>query len=138
MENLKSITKILMDVDDNLCATEIAAEKSRFQSTQLCEGFSTQVTEHQKIYEWDRCRITSEILFDYVLEIEKRLKTIRKSYNVLWNKTQKCEIETVQKSECGDTETDYKEKIKQLVEVMDKGDLRRLWLIGVTMATCKE
>lgn len=35
-------------------------------------------------------------------------------------------------------ETVYKEKIKQLVEVMDKGDLRRLWLIGVTMANCKE
>ena len=35
-------------------------------------------------------------------------------------------------------ETVYKEKIKQLVEVMDKEDLRRLWLIGVTMANCKE
>lgn len=138
MENLKSITKILIDVDDNLCAAEIAAEKSKFQSTQLCEGFSTQATEHQKIYEWNRYRITSEILFDYVLETEKRLKTIRESYNVLWNKTQKCEIGTAQKQEYGDTEIGYKEKIKQLMEMMNKEDLRRLWLIGAAMASCKE
>ena len=85
MENLKSIKNILIDVDNNLCGAETAIEKGKFQSTQLYDDFSTTKTEFQKVYDWDKCHIMSEILFDYVVETEKRLKAIREAWETLWN-----------------------------------------------------
>ncbi len=140
MENLNNITKILLDIDDDLCGAEIATEKSKFQIMQLCEVLLMFKTENEKINAWESCRIMSGILSDYVFETEKRLEAVRENYNVLWNQTKKPGVETVQK-QAGrntNTEADYKEKIKQLVEVMDKEDLRRLWLIGEAMTSCKE
>ena len=85
MENLKSIKNILIDVDNKLCGAETAIEKGKFQSTQLYDDFSTTKTEFQKVYDWDKCRIMSEILFDYVVETETRLKAIREAWETLWN-----------------------------------------------------
>lgn len=95
MENLKSIKNILMDVDNDLCGAETAIEKGKFQSTQLYDDLSTTKTEFQKVYDWDKCRIMSEILLDYVVEAEKRLKAVREAWEILWNQEVKKDSETI-------------------------------------------
>ena len=86
MENLKSIKKILFDMDNNLTEVECAIEKGKFQSVQLYNDFSTEKTEFQKVYDWKNGRIMSEILLDYMVETEEKLRALRESFNTLWEK----------------------------------------------------
>lgn len=43
-----------------------------------------------------------------------------------------------QQQESRGAENVYKEKIEQLMEVMNEKDLRRLWLIGTVMVSYKQ
>ncbi len=44
----------------------------------------------------------------------------------------------IRQQESRGAENTYKEKIEQLMEVMNEKDLRRLWLIGTVMVSCKQ
>lgn len=94
MENLKSIKKILFDMDNNLTEAECAIEKGKFQSVQLYNDFSTEKTEFQKVYDWKNGRIMSEILLDYMVETEEKLRALRDAFNELWEKEVKKVPET--------------------------------------------
>lgn len=72
-------------MDNNLTEAECAIEKGKFQSVQLYNDFSTEKTEFQKVYDWKNDRIMSEILLDYMVETEKKLRAVRESFNTLWD-----------------------------------------------------
>ena len=44
----------------------------------------------------------------------------------------------IRQQESRGAENAYKEKIEQLMEVMNEKDLRRLWLIGTVMVSYKQ
>ena len=53
------------------------------------------IFQQQKQNFWDKCRIMSEILFDYVVETEKRLKAVREAWEILWNQEVKKDSEMI-------------------------------------------
>ena len=76
-------------MDSNLTEAECAIEKGKFQSVQLYNDFSTEKTEFQKVYDWKNGRIMSEILLDYMVETEEKLRALRDAFNELWGKGSK-------------------------------------------------
>ena len=101
MENLKSIKKILFDMDNNLTEAECAIEKGKFQSVQLYNDFSTEKTEFQKVYDWKNGRIMSEILLDYMVETEEKLRSLRDAFNELWENELKKVPEAIKEASGG-------------------------------------
>ena len=101
MENLKSLKKILFDMDSNLTEAECAIEKGKFQSVQLYNDFSTEKTEFQKVYDWKNGRIMSEILLDYMVETEEKLRALRDAFNELWEKEVKKVPEAIKEASGG-------------------------------------
>ena len=123
MEKLKSIKKILFDMDNDLTAAECAIVKGKFQSVQLYDDFSTEKTEFQKIHNWKSCRIMSEILLDYIVETEKKLKTVRESFNTLWKQEVKNEAKESKRVRGERVENNYdaellKKQIQQEIEAV--------------------
>lgn len=135
MENLKSIKKILFDMDNNLTEAECAIEKGKFQSIQLYNDFSIEKTEFQKVYDWENGRIMSEILLDYIAETEKKLGAVREFFNILWE--MKKEKEAPQDKTvipAGADGQQYKDEIAKLLNELDTRRLRNAWLFISVMA----
>lgn len=97
MENLKSIKKTLIDADDNLSEAEIAIEKCKFQGTQMCDDFT--IATSRKSCDWDKYRIMTDILLDYVAKVEEKIKVARESWGILWEQMENNTVETVQEQE---------------------------------------
>ena len=134
MENLKSIEKILFDMDSNLTSAECAIEKGKFQSIRLYDDFSTEKTEFQKIYSWESSRIMSEILLDYIVETEKKLSAVRECFNALWEMKKKKGNPQNVVIPAGADEQRYKDEIAKLLNELDTRRLRNAWLFISAMA----
>lgn len=134
MENLKSIEKILFDMDSNLTSAECAIEKGKFQSIRLYDDFSTEKTEFQKMYSWESCRIMSEILLDYIVETEKKLSAVRECFNALWEMKKKKGNPQNVVIPAGADEQRYKDEIAKLLNELDTRRLRNAWLFISAMA----
>lgn len=135
MENRKSIRGILIDMDDAIAETENAEEKVKLQSMQLLDIFMREQTESQKTYSWDTWRVVTEILSDYVEKTEKGLKTVRESFNTLWEMEKEKEApqdKTV--IPAGADEQQYKDEIAKLLNKLDTRRLRNAWLMISAMA----
>lgn len=97
MENLKSIKEILINVDDNLSEGEIAIEKCKFQGTQMCNDFT--VATSRKRCDWDKYRIMTDILLDYVAKTEEKIKAAKELWEILWKQTENNTAEIAQEQE---------------------------------------
>lgn len=138
MENLKSIEKILFDMDSNLASAECAIEKGKFQSIRLYDDFSTETTEFQKMHNRESSRIMSEILLDYIVEAEKKLSAVRECFNALWEMKEKKGNPQDVAISAGADEQRYKDEIAKLLNELDTRRLRNVWLFISAMAGRQE
>lgn len=120
MGNLEDIKNALWDMDNDLMGAEVAIEKEKIQSVQLCEDFSIETADAGKVLDWDKHRVMSEILLDYAVEAEKEIKAVRKTWSTLWNQL------ISQQNNSTDAEKDYK---KQVIKMLDRIDERKLKLV---------
>lgn len=121
MENLKSIKKTLIDADDNLSEAEIAIEKCKFQGTQMCDDFT--IATSRKSCDWDKYRIMTDILLDYVAKVEEKIKVARESWGILWEQMENNTVETVM-------EQKYKDLICNIVQNLNDVEiLEFIWNI---------
>ncbi len=134
MENLKSIEKILFDMDSDLASAECAIEKGKFQGIRLHDDFSTEKTELQKMYNRESSRIMLEILLDYIAETEKKLSAVRECFNVLWEMKEKTGNPQNIIIPAGADEQRYKDEITKLLNELDTRRLRNAWLFISAMA----
>lgn len=135
MENRKSIRGILIDMDDAIAETENAEEKVKLQSMQLLDIFLREQTESQKAYSWDTWRVVTEILSDYVEKTERGLKTVRESFNTLWEMEKEKEAPQVKTVIlAGADGQQYKDEIAKLLNELDTRGLRNAWLMISAMA----
>lgn len=74
----------LADMDILLVGLECAAEKGRYQAAEVYDMVSSQKTDCQKLYEYDRVRIMSDISLDYSIRIDEELEKFREQFNALW------------------------------------------------------
>lgn len=114
-------------------------ERARFMSENLIEMYSdTNKSDAYKVYEWERCKKLADIELDYIVKADSRTDDVYKLLESLSDKLNKVDDRTEQDYKDSSIETEYKEKIMLLMEMMNKDQLRRLWFIGDAMASCKE
>lgn len=122
--NQEFIKKFVAELDCELYEAELAIERTKFECERLSECVNDPKSDAIKLYEWDSNRIRTDLVFDYVVKVDKKIAAIA----LLFNDFRECLKKNGEEDKENTETNESKKKVYDMINRLDSAEsLRRVY-----------